>query len=158
MDAFYDAVRNIESARTVGWSMSPRFLRDSVVAVESFLFLAWARFALRHAPKRLLRGVLAARDGGGVADADDVVRVFSRVAARHPLSHHCLHRSIALQQVLARRGIKATLRIGLGRRPNLFPGHAWLEVGGGVVNDSAEHVARYAPLVITESALEIAYR
>lgn len=133
-------------------------LRDLAVAVECFALLAWVRVALRVAPRKVLRGVLTPRQDGEVVDAAAVVRIFNRVAARHPLSHHCMHRSLALQRVLARRGIAAALRIGLGRKPNLFPGHAWLEIGGVVVNDDPEHVARYTPLAITETALEMAYR
>lgn len=133
-------------------------LRDLAVAAESFLLLAWVRVALRVAPRRLLRGVLAPRRGGAAADAVAVARIFSRVAARHPLNHHCMHRSLALQRVLARRGIAAELRIGLGRKPNLFPGHAWLEIDGVVVNDDPQVVSRYAPLTITETALGMAYR
>ncbi|HEV7237985.1 MAG TPA: lasso peptide biosynthesis B2 protein [Thermoanaerobaculia bacterium] len=133
-------------------------VRDLAVAAECFVLLAWVRVALRLAPQHLLRGVLAPRSGGAVADAAAVAGIFNRVAARHPLSHHCMHRSLALQRVLARRGIAADLRIGLGRKPNLFPGHAWLEIDGVVVNDDPQLVSRYSPLTITETALGMAYQ
>jgi hypothetical protein len=131
-------------------------MRMLLLAVESFLTLAWVRVLLRFSPRRVLRGVL---DVHGDRELDArVVNVFGRVAARTPIAHNCMHRALALQRMLARRGIAANLRIGIGRKPNLFPGHAWLEVGGVVVNDDAEVVARYVPLTISESALEVTYR
>lgn len=133
-----------------------------IVAAEAFLTLAWMRALLRIAPARALRGVLArehAIDNGGGATIDRrLIDTFNRVAARTPIAHNCMHRSLALQRMLARRGIASTLRIGIGRRPNLFPGHAWLECGGVVINDDAALVARYEPLTLTESALTLAFR
>ena len=128
-----------------------------IVAVEAFLTLAWMRVLLRVAPARALRGVLSGAGGGAAVDRR-VVEGFNRVAARTPIAHTCIHRSLALQRMLARRGAGVTLRIGLGRRPNLFPGHAWLERDGAAVNDDAELVARYEPLTVTESALTVAFR
>src|SRR4051812_46225955 len=131
-------------------------MRTLLLAVESFLTLAWVRVLLRFAPRRVLRGVLAIAPKGRELDAR-IVNVFGRVAARTPVAHNCMHRSLALQRMLARRGVSAELRIGIGRKPNLFPGHAWLEVDGVVVNDDAEVVAPYVPLTISESALEVTY-
>jgi len=50
------------------------------------------------------------------------------------------------------------LQIGLGHRPQLFPGHAWLEIDGAIVNDDPEIVSRYVPLTISETALLMSYR
>jgi len=127
-----------------------------LIALESCLTLAWVRLMLRLAPRRVLRGVLGREDG---RPADErVIAAFRRTAARVPFAHNCMHRSLALQRMLARRGTAATLRIGLGAKPNLFPGHAWLECGGAVINDDPELVTRYTPLVISQSALEVTYQ
>jgi hypothetical protein len=131
--------------------------KTMIVSVEAFLTLAWMRVLLRVAPGRALRGVLRA-DGRGAAVDRRVIDGFNRVAAHTPIAHTCMHRSLALQRMLARRGMPVTLRVGLGRKPNLFPGHAWLERDGAVVNDDAELVARYEPLTLTESALAVAFR
>ena len=140
-------------------------VRGVAVAVECFLTLAWMRVALRLVPQRVLRGVLEWRTGNPACpdqrdrDRQDCLSsIFRRVAGARLFGHTCMHRSLALQRVLARRGIAATLRIGLGRRPALFPGHAWLEVDGAIVNDDPEVVARYVPLTISESALRMAFR
>jgi hypothetical protein len=84
--------------------------------------------------------------------------IFRSTVERVPFAHNCMHRSLALQRMLARRGTAAQLRIGIGAKPNLFPGHAWLECGGTVINDDPELVSRYAPLVISQSAIEVTYQ
>ena len=129
-----------------------------LVALEAFLTLAWMRVVLRVAPARALRGVLSSGGDRDAAVDRRLIDTFNAVAARTPIAHNCMHRSLALQRMLARRGVASTLRIGLGRRPNLFPGHAWLECGGVVINDDAALVARYEPLTLTESALTLAFR
>jgi len=128
-----------------------------LVAVESVVTLAWVRLLLRFAPRRVLRGVLEHRGEGRPAD-QDVMAIFRSTVERVPFAHNCMHRSLALQRMLARRGTAAQLRIGIGAKPNLFPGHAWLECGGAVINDDPELVSRYAPLVISQSALEVTYQ
>lgn len=129
-----------------------------LVAAESFLTLAWVRLLLRISPRRALRGTLAEHGEDLRSHPASVIRVFRHVASRTPFAHNCLHRSLALQRMLLRRGVDARLRIGIGRKPALFPGHAWLEVEGLVVNDDPAHVSRYTPLNITESALEASYQ
>jgi Transglutaminase-like superfamily len=128
-----------------------------LIAIESVVTLAWVRLLLRVAPRRALRGVLEQGGEGRPADPR-VAAIFRRTMARVPFAHNCMHRSLALQRMLARRGTSAQLRIGLGAKPDLFPGHAWLEWGGAVINDDPELVRRYAPLVITQSALEVTYQ
>lgn len=126
--------------------------------LESILILAWTRLLLRVAPARALRGALGSdseRSVGG--DGRVVVQAFNRAARLAPFGHTCLHRALAVQRMLLRRGVTTNLRIGLGRKPNLFPGHAWLESDGALVNDDAETVARYVPLTISESALRMAF-
>jgi hypothetical protein len=115
------------------------------------------RVLLRLTPSRVLRGVLTGGEGEATVDRR-VIDVFNAAASRTPFRHTCIHRALALQRMLARRGAAATLRIGIGRRPNLFPGHAWLEIDGRPLYDDAEVIARYEPLTISESALQVAFR
>lgn len=109
-------------------------------------------------PGRVLRGVLNAAPASSHVDVAAITRVFNAVAERIPFAHNCMHRSLALQRVLARRRVVATLRIGLGRKPNLFPGHAWLEIDGQVINDDPSMIARYTPLTISEEALHATWQ
>jgi len=119
-------------------------LRLLPLAVECAVSLALARVGMRLAPRRLLREAMS--ESGGAAVDPRVVAVFARVAARVPFGHNCVHRALALQRVLARRGMGARMRIGIGQKPQVFPGHAWLEANGAIINDHPEHVSRYTPL------------
>ena len=125
---------------------------------EAFLTLALVRVGIRFFPGLVFRGVSATAANADFATAERVGDVFGRVARHAMLAPNCLHRALALQRMLRRRGVAATLRIGIGRRPHFLPGHAWVDVDGRVVNDREEVVTRYEPLRISESALRIAYR
>lgn len=61
------------------------------------------------------------------------------------LRGNCLSKSIVLWHLLRREGLAATLHVG-GRRNNLaFEAHAWVEVEGTTINDSANVRERFAP-------------
>lgn len=95
----------------------------------------------------------AGREGNPVAmqsgpDAESLrdaraVTIAARYGVFRPL---CLTRSIALQSMLRRRGIQATVRVGARRKGGRLEAHAWVELEGAVLGDSPEHVAGFAPL------------
>jgi len=119
---------------------------DVRLSFEAFATLVWARLALRFAPRRVLRAAVVER--GETRDPNPrLIEIFARVAARAPFHHTCIHRSLALQRILARRGVHARLCIGVGEKPRVLPGHAWLEVRGQIINDQPDMVRRYRPLV-----------
>jgi Transglutaminase-like superfamily len=62
-------------------------------------------------------------------------------AGRHlPFNASCLEKSLVLCWLLERRGIDAELRIGARKERGAFEAHAWVELGGEVLNDaSGEH-------------------
>jgi Transglutaminase-like superfamily len=69
-----------------------------------------------------------------------------RIAARYaPGADTCLVRSLALLAVLRRHGIAAELRLGVAASRPRLDAHAWVEVNGAPVNDSADVATRYAP-------------
>lgn len=53
---------------------------------------------------------------------------------------HCLQRSAAATRLLRKSGIHG--RLVIGYRPSPFVSHAWVEVGGRVVNDSQAYKER----------------
>ena len=70
-----------------------------------------------------------------------------RVVAFGPLRARCLARSIALRQLLDRRGIgEATVRVGVRRADGRFEAHAWVELRGHVIGERAEHVRQFTVL------------
>lgn len=119
--------------------------------VEAWLELLYARAALRLRPFAWLRERVPGVEGGGALDATAeararrLARIVAMAARNHFAGMTCLHRSLALQRMLIRRGIDARVRIGLRRKEDLLQGHAWLECGGAVINDASEAVAQYAP-------------
>lgn len=62
-------------------------------------------------------------------------------ASRHLVfTPNCLVQSLALLEMLRRRGIHAELRVGARHESGAFEAHAWVEFAGTVLNDvSAEH-------------------
>jgi len=56
----------------------------------------------------------------------------------------CLVRSLAIQRMLARRGITgSTIRIGVRLHQGEFTAHAWVELAGLVIGDSRAHVETF---------------
>ncbi|HTC63023.1 MAG TPA: lasso peptide biosynthesis B2 protein [Candidatus Saccharimonadales bacterium] len=70
-----------------------------------------------------------------------------RSAELHGLSSpNCLERSITLWWILRRDGVESELRIGARKKDGRFEAHAWIELGGQVLNDDIEvhqHYARF---------------
>lgn len=73
------------------------------------------------------------------ADAATVWRVYRavhRAKRLWPGSVRCLQTALVLQEVLARRGLPATVRVGVRLRSDDLEGHAWVEVAGWVLDDT----------------------
>jgi hypothetical protein len=69
-----------------------------------------------------------------------------RAAARHsPAPSSCLTRSLVLAGLLNRRGIAATLRIGVRVAEGELLAHAWVEHAGVAIDDDQEICKRFAP-------------
>jgi Transglutaminase-like superfamily len=59
----------------------------------------------------------------------------------------CLVRSVALQRLLERHGLRGSLvRVGVRWQDGRFTAHAWVEMRGRVLGDMSEHVARFTEL------------
>jgi hypothetical protein len=65
-------------------------------------------------------------------------------AAFYPGRAQCLERSLVLYYVLRRQGVP--VRYCHGVQPSPLTAHAWVEYGGEVVNDVAEHVREFSRL------------
>ena len=127
---------------------------DRVVLVRAYVALGQVDLSLRRLGFRRLieqvgTGEVIASDR--VTDGDvQRARVYARwieVASRHHvIQAHCLHRSLALHQWLRLEHLPSQLRIGVRREGTGISAHAWVELGGEVVNDQAPVVARFAQL------------
>lgn len=58
----------------------------------------------------------------------------------------CLFEAFALSEFLARADVFPRWVFGVQARP--FAAHCWLQHGGTVLNDTAEHVSRYKPIMV----------
>lgn len=102
-----------------------------------------ARRALRGAPIAAavanLRGgsSTARQDRRGLAEARRLGAAVNRTLALLPGDTRCLLRSLVLTRMLARRGIAATLVIGVRSGPD-FLAHAWVEHAGAPVLDPGD--------------------
>jgi hypothetical protein len=68
-----------------------------------------------------------------------------RVAARRgPYRATCLRESLVTWWLLRRRGIPATLRIGVGKEAADLKAHAWVEVDGQSIIDGEEALRDFA--------------
>jgi hypothetical protein len=78
------------------------------------------------------------------------VRAVRSVERHGPTTSNCLERSMALWWILRRDGVDGELHIGARMEGARFEAHAWVELGGQVLNDGAEvhqHYARFdAPI------------
>jgi len=81
---------------------------------------------------------------GDAHRAEQVARALDRAARYGVLRPLCLVRSIALRDLLQRRGIRgAMIRIGVRREAGEFQAHAWVRWGTRILGDDARFVARF---------------
>ncbi|MDF1835796.1 MAG: lasso peptide biosynthesis B2 protein [Alteraurantiacibacter sp. bin_em_oilr2.035] len=74
------------------------------------------------------------------------LRAFEHARLLRSAADRCLSRSIALALRLARRGIQSHIVIGVRSDP--FGAHCWAQQGDAVLNDTAEEVLRYTPILV----------
>ena len=74
----------------------------------------------------------------------DLARAVNRTERHSPIPGTCLSRSLALQWLLARRGITTVLRLGGRIADGLLEAHAWVEHDGAVVGSPQDLATRFA--------------
>lgn len=62
-----------------------------------------------------------------------VGRAIDRMGRRLPLGEGCLPQALVAQAMLVRRGMPATVHLGMGKPEGRFEAHAWTETAAGVV-------------------------
>lgn len=78
------------------------------------------------------------------------VALFDRLRPWAYTAHNeCLKDSLTLTHFLRWNGVPATLVLGIRTKP--FAAHAWVQVGDCVVNDEAERVQLYRPILTTRT-------
>jgi len=97
----------------------------------------------------------ASRVNPSTGDTASAIAMKLDLVGRHLFFRtNCLERSLALRWLLRRRGIVTELRIGARKESALFEAHAWIELGGVVLNDPDEAHLHFAPFKGEITALE----
>jgi len=128
--------------------------RRKAMALEAVVELLWARVAAML-PARIYTREFG-RIGAAPAEMEcpeiavEVGRTVAAVAAVLPIGIRCLHEAIAARRMLRRRGVPASVCLGVSldpaRRAEPARGkaaHAWVEVGSRVVSGDRD-LADYA--------------
>lgn len=97
--------------------------------------MRWIQRDAEHAP------LIADGDDAFVSRSEYAVAM---AAALYPGRAACLERSLVLYWWLRRVGVSVEFRMGAQMYP--FLAHAWVEYGGRVINDVAEHVKLFRPI------------
>src|SRR6266566_2063615 len=74
----------------------------------------------------------------------------------HAVRARCLHQSLALHRWLTAEGLPAELRIGVRTDNRSLVAHAWVELGGQVVNDRPDALSVFTPLPHVSPSREVA--
>jgi hypothetical protein len=115
-------IRDIELLISALWEL---FVYDVV--------MLWSGFSGTH--RRLTRLRAGCRNDGIAAER--ICMAVSYATSLYLRRVYCLQRSMAAACLLRRNGWDAHMVIGY--RPVPFLSHAWVEIGGVVVNDSPEY-------------------
>ena len=124
------------------------FLPLTEIGLRWFGFRRWKelieRFSLSARGSQTLPAALQHEMAGRA------VRAVRSVELHGPVTPNCLERSMTLWWILRREGVEGELHIGARKEGGTFKAHAWVELGGEILNDSADvhnHYARFdAPI------------
>lgn len=100
----------------------------------AFALLTYYWCVARVRPHAPLKGARAAHDSARSTTRDSshlhrIVSAVERASALHPLHPRCLEQALAAKTMLALRGERATVVIGVNRSGEPFSAHAWVQVG-----------------------------
>jgi hypothetical protein len=120
--------------------------------LEAWWRLAGVALRLRISPRRAIASALTegaasrlrATDGETISAS---TRAVARAAAHHLVPMTCLPRALALQRMLARRGIASRVAIGVRKESGRIAAHAWVEIGGQPVGEPEAIAQRFLPFL-----------
>lgn len=77
-----------------------------------------------------------------------IVNGFEKSSLLLGRTDRCLIRSLAMFTMLQRRKVRSRLVFGVRADP--FAAHCWVESGSAVLNDAAEHVSCFTPVMVVQ--------
>lgn len=128
-------------AGSVARAVRPSELWDLLLSVLEAL----VRFRL-HALSEIV-SVAASAEGGDQAILERRALVFRTLWPWSPVQGACLFQALVLRLFLRRGGVGCAWVFGVRTWP--FSAHCWLQSGDLVLNDLAERVGAYRPIMVT---------
>jgi hypothetical protein len=133
-----------------------RTWREIGFVAESFVLLGVIRAAILLFPFRKLTGIMGLTQGDGPSSAEAIMSVnptaigwaVQAAAARTPWESACLVQALTGMAMLSRRGIKATLYLGVAKDESgteTMAAHAWLRCGDTILT-GASVVERFSAI------------
>lgn len=121
-------------------------LRLGVEILSTYVRMRWAmgRTELPQLVDRI-RAEGVAKPAAGEVDAGSLAGAVMGALAVLPTDSRCLVRSLVYLSLLARRGVSATLVIGVRSEPS-FAAHAWIEREGEALLPSGD--GEFRPLTV----------
>jgi hypothetical protein len=113
--------------------------RERSLLAQAWLLLLVTDFALRLFPFTAVMEYGGRRSARREHSSDESLPAsrlawLVETAGRYcPAGTSCLKEALVLSWLMARRGMPATLRIGVGRQGGMFAAHAWLERDGRII-------------------------
>jgi hypothetical protein len=122
------------------WRSCLDTIRLAMLTAQAWVGLAAFDLALRvgfaRAHERVRRCIVRTRPGTTMS-TEQIVWAVDEACVWYVKRAPCLQRSAVATRLLRRHGVPAELVIGY--RPIPFESHAWVEVGGRVVNDRPQY-------------------
>lgn len=104
----------------------------------------WARNVMKRRALDRATTLLRGADGAVTARALELVARFQTWRPLYPRAASCLFDSLALGRFLWTASVRSNLIYAVRGGP--FSAHAWLEIGGVVINDDPEYCAGFTPM------------
>lgn len=145
---FHRAVSFFRATSQATWD------RDRLFLLEAAVILALVHFGLRVLPFQTVRSLLHRWEAGSnrvprLELAPRLVGAVDRASRRLGLT--CLPRALTAHALLARRGIRTSLQIGVARVPGSpLEAHAWIERDGLVVLGELPDLSRFVKMPLSE--------
>jgi hypothetical protein len=104
----------------------------------------WARNVIKRRALDRATNLHQDADDTAAARARELVVRFQKWRPLYPRAASCLFDSLALGRFLWSAGIRSNLIYAVRGGP--FSAHAWLEIGGIIINDDPEYCAGFTPM------------
>ena len=120
-------------------------IREILQFIEATIALAVASLAVRFVPFRVITRTLEWGEHDFEKDprradalAAEVSVAVRRASRRSPWRNVCIHRGLATQWMLRRRGLDARFHYGLSHTNSVLSAHVWVSLNGLVVMGEEE--------------------